>query len=70
MVYILQLISLVRAIDINVSFDTIYLMTDEHIIKGLTTHGSTITYEQAEDEDEEFDFGIVFYQNIKNHGIF
>jgi hypothetical protein len=39
-------------------------------IRGVeTTTGSQINFHSSKEEKKEFDFDLIFYQNIKNAGI-
>jgi len=37
-------------------------------IRGVSCSGPSMTFEQSYLKFEEFEFPIIFYQNIKNHG--
>lgn len=55
--------------DVTLSFDEIYMLMIDGEVRGIeTTNGSSITFEQSTVEHDEFEFPIIFYQNIKNHG--
>ena len=46
-----------------------FKMASNQIRKVSTLTEASISYEQSElEEEDNFDFSIIFYQNIKNHG--
>ncbi|CDW71887.1 wd-40 repeat protein [Stylonychia lemnae] len=54
--------------DVSLSFDEIYMhMKTDNSIRGIACTGPSITFEQSDVESEDFEFSIIFYQNIKNH---
>ena len=54
--------------DISLSFDEIYLNMASGEVRGVSCSGPSMTFEQSYPKFDEFEFPIVFYQNIKNHG--
>lgn len=55
--------------DIALSFDEIYMLMISGEIRGIPTNSSSsVTFEYSQLKGSEFEFPIIFYQNVKNHG--
>ena len=59
------------ASDVSCSFDCLYFNLKNNQIKGIKTNaGPAVNFEQSNTEDDDFEFPIIYYQKIKNHGTY